>query len=66
MKRFIERGELAPFAPRYEGDYHLPDEVNLQAVAHYAKAFNMRRKAQEMASIFGGNRGSAAEALSTP
>lgn len=54
IKSFIERGQLAPFVPRYEGDYRLPEDVNLQAVAHYAEAFNMRRKAQEMLSIFGG------------
>jgi hydrogenase large subunit len=54
IKDFIRRGELGPFLPRYEGDYRLSDEVNLQVTAHYAEAFNMRRKAQEMLSIFGG------------
>ncbi len=54
VKKFIERGELAPFVPRYEGDYRLPDEVDIQAVAHYVKALEMRRKGQEMCSIFGG------------
>jgi len=54
VKAFIERGELGPFVPRYEGDYRLPDEVDQQAVAHYVEAFNMRRKGQEMLSIFGG------------
>ncbi|MFC1930055.1 nickel-dependent hydrogenase large subunit [Chloroflexota bacterium] len=54
VKDFIERGQLGPFVPRYEGAYRLPDEVNLQAVAHYVKAFEMRRKGQEMLSIFGG------------
>jgi len=54
VKQFIERGELGPFVPRYEGDYRLPEEVNQQAVAHYVQAFNMRRKGQEMLSIFGG------------
>ena len=54
IKAFIERGELGPFVPRYEGDYRLSDEVNQQAVAHYVEAFNMRRKGQEMLSIFGG------------
>jgi len=54
VKQFIERGELGPFVPRYEGDYRLPDEINNQAVAHYVQAFNMRRKGQEMLSIFGG------------
>jgi len=54
VKKFIERGELGPFIPRYEGDYRLPDDVNLQAVAHYVDALTMRRKGQEMLSIFGG------------
>jgi len=54
IKAFIGRGELGPFVPRYEGDYRLPDDVNLAAVAHYAEALHIRRKAQEMLSIFGG------------
>jgi len=54
IKRFIERSELGPFVPRYEGDYRLPEKVNEQAVAHYVAAFDMRRKAQEMLSLFGG------------
>jgi hydrogenase large subunit len=54
VKSFIERGELGPFVPRYEGDYRLSDEANQQAVAHYVEAFNMRRKGQEMLAIFGG------------
>jgi len=54
IKAFIGRGELGPFVPRYEGDYRLPDDVDIQAVAHYAQALEMRRKAQEMLSIFGG------------
>jgi len=54
IKTFIDRGELGPFFPRYEGDYRLSDEVNQQAVAHYVEALTMRRKGQEMLSIFGG------------
>ena len=54
IKKFIERGELGPFVPRYEGDYRLPDEVNQQLTAHYVEALIMRRKGQEMLSIFGG------------
>jgi hydrogenase large subunit len=54
IKDFIERGELGPFVPRYEGDYRLPDAANEQAVAHYVSAFDMRRKAQEMLALFGG------------
>jgi len=54
IKSFIKRGELGPFIPRYEGDYRLPNKVNEQAVAHYVQAFDMRRKGQEMLSLFGG------------
>ena len=54
VKAFIQRGELGPFVPRYEGDYRLPDDIDRQAVAHYVEALNIRRKTQEMLSIFGG------------
>jgi len=54
VKAFIERGELGPFVPRYEGDYRLPDKVDQELVGHYVQALTMRRKAQEMLSIFGG------------
>jgi len=47
-------GELAPFVPRYEGDYRLPSSVNKEAVSHYLTALNMRRKSHEMLAIFGG------------
>lgn len=54
VKAFAERGELAPFMPRYEGDYRLNKEVNIAALSHYVKALEMRRKGQEMLTIFGG------------
>ena len=54
VKDFIGRGELGPFAPRYEGDYRLPKDVNLEMAAHYIKAFEMRRRAHQMLAIFGG------------
>ena len=54
IKSFISRGELGPFAPRYEGDYRLPDEVDRQATAHYVQALDIRRKAHEMLAVFGG------------
>jgi hydrogenase large subunit len=54
VKNFIARGELAPFVPRYEGDYRLTKEQNRAAVAHYLQALHMRRKAHEMLSLFGG------------
>ncbi len=54
VKAFAERGELGPFVPRYEGDYRLSDAANVEALAHYVKALEMRRKGQEMTAIFGG------------
>lgn len=50
---FVARGALAPFFPRYEGDYRLSKEVNQAAVSHYVEALNKRREAQEMLAIFG-------------
>lgn len=52
---FISNGNLAPFVPRYEGDYRLPKKVNIAATKHYVEALNMRRLAQEMLAIFGGH-----------
>ena len=54
VKEFALRGELAPFVPRYEGDYRLSDQMNIDALAHYVKALEMRQKGQEMLTIFGG------------
>jgi hydrogenase large subunit len=47
-------GDVAPFVPRYEGDYRVTGEVNAELVGHYVKALDIRRKCQEMLSIFGG------------
>jgi len=54
IREFIARGQLAPFVPRFEGDYRLPKEANLQAAANYAEALRMRRLCHEMLSVFGG------------
>lgn len=45
---------ILPLAPRYEGDYRLPEAVNSAAVNHYLQALEMRKKAHEMLAIFGG------------
>jgi len=47
-------GDLAPFVPRYEGDYRVTGEANAELANHYLKALDIRRKCQEMLSIFGG------------
>lgn len=45
---------VAPFLPRYKGDYIADTDANIQAIAHYVKALDMRKKAHEMLCIFGG------------
>lgn len=47
-------GNLAPFVPRYEGDYRVSGEANAELVNHYIRALDIRRKCQEVLSIFGG------------
>jgi hydrogenase large subunit len=54
VKAFIERGELGPFLPRYEGDYRFPAPVDHEMTGHYLEALNVRRKGQEMLAVFGG------------
>ena len=45
---------MAPFLPRYKGDYITDVDLNVSATDHYLTALVMRRKAQEMLAIFGG------------
>ncbi|MFQ6042967.1 MAG: nickel-dependent hydrogenase large subunit, partial [Candidatus Poribacteria bacterium] len=54
VKEFIGRGQLAPFFPRYEGDYRLTKETDVAALSHYVQALEMRQKAHKMLAIFGG------------
>ena len=56
-KTEVDSGRLsavAPFLPRLEGDYLLDTESNIAAIAHYLKALDIRKKAQEMLCVFGG------------
>ncbi|MBE0478367.1 nickel-dependent hydrogenase large subunit [Candidatus Aerophobetes bacterium] len=54
LKKFLGRGKLSPFTPRYEGDYRLDKKTNQEFAAHYIKALEIRRKCHEMLAIFGG------------
>ncbi|MBC7188989.1 nickel-dependent hydrogenase large subunit [Candidatus Aerophobetes bacterium] len=54
VKKFLERGVLFPFVPRYEGDYRLDNQTNKEFAAHYIKALEVRKKCHEMLAIFGG------------
>ncbi len=55
VKKFIEGGNLAPFVPRYEGDYRLPKEINVSATRNYVEALDIRTKCHELLAIFGGH-----------
>jgi len=61
VRNFISRAQsegnmymLAPFYPRYEGDYRLSAEENQMAVAHYVAALEARRTAHELSATFSG------------
>lgn len=46
---------VAPFLPRYEGDFYIKDlDLNIAAIAHYVQALDMRMKAHQMVALFGG------------
>ncbi len=47
-------GDVAPFVPRYQGDYRVTGQQNAELVNHYLMALDIRRKCQEMLAIFGG------------
>jgi len=54
VKRFLAGGALAPFVPRYEGDYRLSKEQNIELTGHYIRALRMRALAHETLAVFGG------------
>jgi [NiFe] hydrogenase large subunit len=56
LQRFVESGQLGPFANAYWGHpaYTLPPELNLLAVAHYLEAIEKQAQASHISAIFGG------------
>ena len=56
LKRFVESGQLGPFANGYWGSpaYKLPAEANLMAVAHYLEALDFQKEIVKIHTIFGG------------
>ncbi|MCE5333795.1 MAG: nickel-dependent hydrogenase large subunit [Desulfobacteraceae bacterium] len=56
LKKFVESGQLGPFANGYWGHpaYKLPPEVNLIAVSHYLDALRQQARTARMHAIFGG------------
>ncbi len=45
----------SPFLPRYEGDFYIKkQDLNIDAIAHYLQALDIRMKAHKMVTAFGG------------
>jgi hydrogenase large subunit len=57
LKKFVESGQLGPFANAYWGNpaYKLPPEANLMAVAHYLEALDFQKEIVKIQTLFGGN-----------
>jgi hydrogenase large subunit len=56
LKRFVDSGQLGPFANAYWGSpaYKLPPEANLMAVTHYLEALDFQREIVKIHTVFGG------------
>jgi len=56
LKKFVESGQLGPFANAYWGSpaYKLPPEANLMAVTHYLEALDFQKEIVKIQTIFGG------------
>ncbi len=56
IRKFVESGQLGPFANGYWGhpEYVLPPELNLLAVAHYLEALEMQKEASMVTAQLGG------------
>ncbi len=56
LKKFVESGQLGPFANGYWGSpaYKLPPEANLMAVTHYLEALDFQKEIVKVHAIFGG------------
>ncbi len=56
LKKFVDSGQLGPFANAYWGNpaYKLPPEANLMAVAHYLEALDFQKEIVKVHTIFGG------------
>src|SRR5512147_2421223 len=55
LKKFVESGQLGPFANAYWGNpaYKLPPEANLMAVAHYLEALDFQKEIVKIQALLG-------------
>lgn len=56
VRKFVESGQLGPFANGYWGSpaYKLPPEANLLALTHYLEALDFQKEIVKVHTIFGG------------
>lgn len=54
VKSLIAAGDTAPFTPRFNVDYRLPAEANIEAVAQYVEALTIYRRMNEALALLGG------------
>lgn len=51
---YVQGPDIAPFTPRYNGDFRLNKETSDRLMGHYFKALDIRRKCHEMVAQFSG------------
>ncbi|MFH1460348.1 MAG: nickel-dependent hydrogenase large subunit [Candidatus Omnitrophota bacterium] len=51
---YVQGDKIAPFVPRYKGDYLFNNADNATLMEHYLQALDMRAKAHELAAVWSG------------
>ncbi|MFP4646851.1 MAG: nickel-dependent hydrogenase large subunit [Candidatus Bipolaricaulota bacterium] len=54
LQNYLDTTDGAPFLPQYSGDYRLGEELTSAFLQDYLDALEIRKKAHELISIFGG------------
>lgn len=54
LQSYLRSSDGAPFTPEYAGDYRLGNEISTALAGDYLQALEVRKKAHQMVSIFGG------------
>ena len=54
LQSYLKTSDGAPFTPEYAGDYRLGPDISVELAGDYLEALEVRKKAHQMISIFGG------------
>ncbi|MBS3788807.1 nickel-dependent hydrogenase large subunit [Candidatus Bipolaricaulota bacterium] len=54
LQSYLKSSDGAPFTPEYSGDYRLGNGISAALAGDYLEALDVRKKAHQMVSIFGG------------